>query len=127
MLEHITLNVSDFEKGKEFYTKALAPIGYKLTADLEEEFNAGFGVSEDKTDFWISAEHEFKQPIHVAFTVSSKAEVENFYNNAISLGAKDNGAPQYYTEYSNDYYAGYVLDLDGNNMEAVFHDPSVAK
>ena len=126
MIEHLTLNVSDFEKGKEFYTKALAPIGYTMTFDFEEEKNAGFGTSKEETDFWISAEHGAKQGIHVAFTVTSKEQVDNFYQAAIALGAHDNGVPMYYTEYGNDYYAGYVLDADGNNIEAVFHDPAKA-
>jgi len=123
MLEHITMNVSDFEKAKEFYKEVLATIGYTLTNDLEEEKNAGYGTDAAHTDFWISAQHGAKQGIHVAFTVESKEMVDAFYAKGLELGGKDNGAPGYATEYGPDYYAAYFLDVDGNNMEATFHDP----
>lgn len=123
MLEHITMNVSDFDKAKDFYKEVLGTIGYSLTMDLSEEQNAGYGIDAAHTDFWISSLTGAKQGIHVAFTVDSKEKVDAFHTKGIELGGKDNGMPGYATEYGPDYYASYFLDVDGNNMEATFHDP----
>jgi catechol 2,3-dioxygenase-like lactoylglutathione lyase family enzyme len=119
MLDHIGLLVSDFTRSKGFFERALAPLGYQLLM----EFNgaAGFGAA-GKPDFWI-AQGQTPQPIHVAFAASGRGVVDIFFKAAISAGGRDNGAPGLRTQYHPSYYGAFVLDPDGNNIEAVCHNP----
>lgn len=118
MLAHATLPVADCERAKEFYTKALAPLGYRKNMDFGEA--VGFNDGKN-TDFWIT-ERDTITPLHLAFEVKSQAEVEAFYNAALGAGARDNGGPGYRSEYWPGYYAAFVCDPDGNNVEAVWYD-----
>jgi catechol 2,3-dioxygenase-like lactoylglutathione lyase family enzyme len=120
MIAHTTLHVSDYEKAKAFYTAALAPLGYRNNMEFED--SAGFNDGKN-TDFWISKEKVV--PTHLAFETDSRRKVEAFHRAAINAGAKDNGAPGY-RDYSPGYFAAFVLDPDGNNIEAVWYDPSKA-
>jgi len=128
MLNHITVRVSDLEKSKEFYSHTLKPLGYKLL--LSKETSAGYGVEdvEGKRDFWIK-QNDARQSVHsfycLAFTAANKQEVDDFYKAGLEVGGKDNGAPGYRTKYHPGYYAAFVLDPDGHNIEAVYDDPSV--
>ncbi|MDP2631019.1 MAG: VOC family protein [Candidatus Uhrbacteria bacterium] len=124
MLNHITLRVSDLEKSKRFFLATLAPLGYKLF--VEKEKSAGFGQSdiEGNRDFWIHEGKvgEIKSFSCLAFTASNKDAVGNFYKAALGAGGIDNGAPGYRPQYHPGYYAAFVLDLDGYNIEVVFDD-----
>jgi len=130
MLNHITLRVSDFEKSKKFYSKALQPLGYRLLKKTKDNFSytaVGYGI-EDKEghrDFWIKKEDNYKASSSfscLAFTATSKEMVDNFYKAAIEAGGKKHGVPGYRPEYHPGYYAAYVFDPDGYNIEAVFDD-----
>jgi catechol 2,3-dioxygenase-like lactoylglutathione lyase family enzyme len=124
MLDHITLTVSDFAKAQAFYERALAPLGYTR---LMGEENVYWGFGKERPFFWIGAPdetHAVSKAVHVALAAGGKSEVDGFYNAALSAGARDNGAPGYRREYGAGYYAAFVFDLDGNNVEAVFHDPN---
>jgi catechol 2,3-dioxygenase-like lactoylglutathione lyase family enzyme len=90
MIAHTTLHVSNYKKAKEFYTAALAPLGYRNNMEYGE--SAGFNDGKN-TDFWISKEKVV--PTHLAFEANSRGTVEAFYQAAIAAGAKDNGAPGY--------------------------------
>lgn len=133
MLNHITLFVNNLEKSKKFFATALAPLGYKLYHNKEK--SAGFGQQdiEGNRDFWLheredatsfdEAKDSKKSFSCLAFTATSKEQVQQFYKAAIAAGATDNGEPNYYPEYHPGYYAAYVLDpVDGYNIEAVFDD-----
>lgn len=85
---------------------------------------AGFNDGEN-TDFWISKEERFS-PTHLAFQADSRRKVEDFHKAALAAGARDNGGPGY-RDYSPGYYAAFVLDPDGNNIEAVWYDPAREK
>lgn len=110
------------EKAKDFYSKALAPIGYSKLAEFAEWKVAGFGEG-GKPDFWISADGS-EQENHVAFAAKDKAQVDGFYTAAMAAGGTDNGKPGYRKEYTPGYYAAFVKDMDGHNIEVVFHDPT---
>ena len=119
MIDHITLHVSNYEQAKNFFLKVLAPVGYTLGMDFPEWKSAGFS-GHGKTDFWISE----KQPVgnqHVAFSADARMIVDQFYRTAIDAGARDNGAPGIRKDYHPNYYGAFVLDQDGNNIEAVCH------
>jgi len=120
MLDHIALKVSDYARSKRFYQEALAPLGYVLI--MEHDISgSGFG-RDGKPDFWIQS-GEASGPIHVAFATSDRATVDEFHRAAVDAGAQDNGAPGPRTEYHPTYYGAFVIDPDGNNVEAVCHMP----
>jgi len=117
MLEHISVPVTNFAKAKKFYVAALKTLGYKLTMDFSPEA-AGFKEG-GHTSLWIVAKKGKITKTHVAFRAKSKKAVQNFHKAALKAGGKDNGKPGLRKEYSPTYYAAFVLDPDGNNIEAV--------
>lgn len=126
MIDHTGVIVSEFQKSKDFYSKALAAIGYSLLAELPASVTgsvdvAGFGEA-PKPDFWISSGMPNKPPVHVAFRVASRAVVDAFYQAAMAAGGKDNGSPGLRPHYHPNYYGAFVLDPDGHNIEAVCHE-----
>jgi catechol 2,3-dioxygenase-like lactoylglutathione lyase family enzyme len=121
MIAHTTLPVSNYSKSKAFYSDVLSTLGYRN--NMEYGKSAGFNDGKN-TDFWISEEKSVV-PTHLAFEASSRKQVEAFHKAALAAGAKDNGAPGY-RDYSPGYFAAFVIDLDGNNIEAVWYDPSKA-
>ena len=120
MIDHVTLNVQDVEALKPFYAEALRPLGYALTLDFVE--GAGFGA-EGKPDFFLAQRGEPSSPVHVAFRSPNRSTVDEFHAAAIAAGGTDNGPPGIRRVYHEYYYGAYVLDLEGNNIEAVTHDP----
>lgn len=119
MIDHIGMKVSDINTSKAFYEAALAPLGYKALKEFPEWNVVGFGV--DASDFWISQEAHAATSAHVAFTAETHDRVDAFYDAAIKAGGKDNGKPGIREQYSPTYYAAFVLDPDGNNIEVVCH------
>ena len=119
MIAHTTLPVADYQRAKHFYEQALAPLGYMNNMEAGE--SAGFNDGKN-TDFWI-AKTATVVPGHVAFEAKSKDEVDAFYEAALAAGAADNGAPGY-RDYWPGYYATFVYDPDGHNVEAVWYDYS---
>jgi catechol 2,3-dioxygenase-like lactoylglutathione lyase family enzyme len=127
MIDHTGVSVSDIARSTEFYTKALSAIGYALLLEFPASVTghtdvAGFGEPQ-KADFWISKGLPNNPPIHVAFRVSSRAQVDAFYRAAMAAGGRDNGAPGTRPHYHEHYYGAFVLDPDGHNIEAVCHSP----
>jgi catechol 2,3-dioxygenase-like lactoylglutathione lyase family enzyme len=121
MIAHTSLSVSDYGRAKAFYTKALKPLGYRNNLEYGEA--AGFNDGKN-TDFWISKESTVV-PTHIAFEAKDRHQVEAFYAAALAAGARDNGKPGY-RDYWPGYYAAFVHDLDGHNVEAVWYDYSKA-
>jgi catechol 2,3-dioxygenase-like lactoylglutathione lyase family enzyme len=128
MIEHIGFPVSDFERSKAFYLKALAPLDYSLVMEMMQDRPpgeapaAGFGAK-GKPDFWIGGEGGLDKPLHVAIVAKDRAIVDAFYKAAIAAGGRDNGAPGIRAHYHANYYGAFVLDPDGHNIEAVCHKP----
>ena len=123
MIDHIGLKVKDFGKSKTFYQKALAPLGVRMIAEYES--SAGFGTGEEAS-LWIGqasrSESQAHTPgVHVAIASPDKESVGAFHAAALKAGGKDNGAPGPRKDYGPKYYAAFVLDPDGNNIEAVFN------
>ena len=121
MIHHTSVAVSNYEVGKAFYVALLAPLGYAIGADMSDYKVVGFKDG-DNTDFWIG---EKPQPtgVHVAFLASGKDAVAAFHAAGLAAGGKDNGAPGYRPEYTPNYYAAFIHDANGNNIEAVWFDP----
>ena len=125
MIAHVSLPVTSYARAKKFYAKALAPVGYKLTADYPK-WKAGGYKEGGNTSFWIS-EKKKMTPTHIAFEAKNKKQVDGFYKAALKAGGKDNGKPGYRTDYWPGYYAAFVYDKDGNNIEAVWFDYNKVK
>jgi len=126
VLDHIGFSVSDYERAKAFYLKALAPLEYGLVLEVAQTENehpaAGFGVA-GKPDFWIGGEGRINHPIHIALAAKDRGSVDEFYRAGIAAGGKDNGPPGLRPHYHPNYYAAFILDPDGHNIEAVCHAP----
>ncbi len=119
MLDHITLPVSNYPETKTKYDAVFSAINIKCVH--EGDGYAGYGV--DRPEFWISEPYEGKpsaQNAHIAIAVASKDLVNKFHEAALAQGWKDNGAPGPRPEYDDNYYGAFVLDQDGNNIEAVY-------
>jgi catechol 2,3-dioxygenase-like lactoylglutathione lyase family enzyme len=121
MIDHVIIGVTNLDSAKEFYKAALKPLGYSI--GFGGEWGAGFKSGEGTPDFWIRTEEKTITPVHVAFHVEDRALVSAFYEAAIAAGGKDNGEPGLRPHYHETYYAAFVLDGDGHNIEAVCHKP----
>jgi catechol 2,3-dioxygenase-like lactoylglutathione lyase family enzyme len=121
VLDHVGLPAHDVAASRRFYEAALAPLGFAVVMEVPGMPGAGFGLP-GKPSFWV-------QPgagaggIHLAFHAATRDQVDAFYAAALAAGGTDNGAPGVREHYHPTYYAAFVLDPDGNNVEAVCHDP----
>ncbi|MDG4875561.1 VOC family protein [Mesorhizobium sp. WSM4935] len=126
MIDHITIEVSDLAKSKLFYEKAFAPLGHRLSFGKEGVFWA-FDVGNGCLfEIQSTGETPPLTHLHVAFRVKSKAQVDAFYRAALEAGAADHGAPGPRPDYAENYYACFVLDPDGYNIEAMINEPSAS-
>jgi catechol 2,3-dioxygenase-like lactoylglutathione lyase family enzyme len=116
MLDHIGLRTKKLDKLVAFYDACLEPLGYAKLSTYEG--GAGFGKGE-ASSLWILASKEGPSSVHLAFESATRKAVDAFYKAAIEGGAKDNGKPGIRADYSANYYAAFVIDPDGNNIEAV--------
>lgn len=118
MLDHVGFGISDFARSKRFYVAALAPLGFSLLAEGTEWAMIG---KDGAGRFWFGIHSTIARPVHVAFLAGSQTEVGAFHAPALASGGGDNGAPGFRAHYHPNYYAAFVLDPDGNNIEAVCH------
>ncbi|WP_205697618.1 VOC family protein [Conexibacter sp. SYSU D00693] len=116
-LDHLNLHVSDMERSRAFYRAAVAPLGF---TELVHEEWVLFGP-EGAQDLCL-VPHADPQPVHVALAAASRLEVDAFHAAALAAGGTDNGAPGLRPQYHAGYYGAFVLDPDGHNLEAVFHE-----
>ena len=131
MLDHIGFVVSDLAASRAFLEKALAPLGITLLMEVTEEMTGGHGAhlgfGRDGNPFlWIGTGKQASRNVHVALSAPDTATVDAFHAAALAAGGADNGAPGLRPHYHPGYYAAFVLDPDGNNIEAVFHGATPA-
>lgn len=119
LIDHVHLRVSDLAASKRFYRAVLTALGREVTFESDDAF-ASDELYFDKADDHVT------RGLHLAFQASDKAMVARFHRDAISAGGKDNGAPGS-RDYHPGYYAAFVLDPDGNNIEAVIHGENVER
>jgi catechol 2,3-dioxygenase-like lactoylglutathione lyase family enzyme len=115
LLDHVHLRVSDLEASRRFYAGALASLGLGLTGEGEGWFSAD--------ELFFSDDGAPTAGLHIAFQAESREVVDRFHEAALAAGGRDNGAPGE-RSYHPGYYAAYVLDPDGTNVEAVHHGPA---
>lgn len=127
MLDHMGISVADLERSRAFYLAALAPLGLSVVMEVsaaEAGGAAAFGFGAGKPEFWISGGPGRTAYLHIAFTAADRSMVDAFHKAALAAGGRDNGAPGLRPHYHPDYYAAFVLDPDGVNVEAVCHKPA---
>ncbi len=120
MIDHITLYVNDLTKSKIFYEKTFIPFGYKVCFGEDGNYWA-FGMGSGT--FFEIAQNKNTEKVtscHVAFRANSQKQVQQFYEAALAAGGQDNGAPGLRPQYTESYYAAFIIDPSGHNIEAVF-------
>jgi catechol 2,3-dioxygenase-like lactoylglutathione lyase family enzyme len=128
MLDHVGFAVSDAERSRLYYERALAPLGIGLIMSVPPEKTEaggtahGFG-SDGKPYFWIGDKEKVGEGSHIAFVARTRGDVDAFYRTAMEAGGRDNGPPGLRPHYHPNYYAAFVFDPDGINVEAVCHLP----
>jgi catechol 2,3-dioxygenase-like lactoylglutathione lyase family enzyme len=129
-LNHVGIPVEAIERSRDFYERALAPLGIKVTMTMPRDQTEsggtaiGFGTDSEPGFFWIGDNETVGEGVHVAFTAASREQVDAFYQAALAAGGRDNGAPGLRPQYAPNYYAAFVFDPDGANIEAVCLTPS---
>jgi catechol 2,3-dioxygenase-like lactoylglutathione lyase family enzyme len=118
MIHHVQISVRDFAKSLRFYSEALRPLGYTAQSVDESAQSAGFGPP-GAPKLWIGTGTPSKGPVHLAFEAKDAQAVARFHSSALAAGGKDNGPPGPRPDYGPKYHAAFVLDPDGNNVEAV--------
>lgn len=117
MYDHIGLKVRDLDASLRFYTAALAPLQFGLCC--QDEGSAGFGLPEQPA-LWLYRSHAaVGAGVHVAFRARDRKSVDRFHQAGLAAGGRDNGAAGARPDYSPTYYAAFLIDPDGNNVEAV--------
>lgn len=122
-IDHVTLSVADLARAKSFYTDALAPLGLALVGEVGADVTgtnafAGFGIG-SKGTLWLAEKGQQAPAFHICFRADRRAAVDAFYAAALAAGGTDNGKPGVRPEYHPAYYAAFVLDPEGHNIEAV--------
>ena len=120
-VDHVKIPCTDLGASRTFYSTALAPFGYKLVYDGESSLGFGIGDGgDDDEPFALELGEPPRVRTHIAFTADSTEQVDDFHAAALAAGGTDNGAPGE-RPYGACYYAAFVLDPDGDNIEAVYH------
>ncbi len=124
MIDHISLSVADLQRSRDFYVAALKPLGYEVIYDIKDVEGWGMNIKgcsigENKqTRLWLDGDST-PAKAHIAFGAINHQQVDDFYKAGLAAGGKDNGAPGIREQYSPTYYAAFVYDPDGNNIEIV--------
>jgi len=119
MFDHVKFGVRDYARSKAFYLQALAPLGITGASEASNGIEI---VGEGDSSLCLHQTDEKPAQLHLAFIARSREQVDAFHAAALKAGGTDNGAPGYRPRYHAGYYAAFVLDPDGHNIEAVFHD-----
>jgi catechol 2,3-dioxygenase-like lactoylglutathione lyase family enzyme len=120
MLDHVTIGVGDVALSRKFYDLALAPLGIECL--YAESDVVGYGVKPNPF-FWVGQRADPQTSVHIAFAAKDRATVTRFHEAALAAGGRDNGPPGFRPDYHPNYYAAFVFDPDGHNIEAVCHAP----
>jgi catechol 2,3-dioxygenase-like lactoylglutathione lyase family enzyme len=123
MIDHVSVRVQDFPRLLAFYRDALAPIGYSVI--MEYPGAVGLGA-QGKPDLWLMQTEHAVNPTHVALSTARRELIDAFHAAGLAAGGTDNGPPGLRVDYHPTYYAAFVRDPEGNNIEVVCHAPPQA-
>jgi catechol 2,3-dioxygenase-like lactoylglutathione lyase family enzyme len=116
MFDHIGIKVKNLHTSQRFYDAALRPLGYRQCSSGADEVGYGAG---DQPAFWLYRGQSGGTGSHTAFKAGDRQSVDSFHSAGLDAGGHDNGKPGLRADYSPSYYAAFLLDPDGNNVEAV--------
>ncbi len=120
MLDHLGVQCDDVAASKAFFERLLEPLGVKVSMDFEVA--VGFAGPDGELRFWVGrSEGATQREVHIAFSAASRSAVDAVHQVAVELGAEILHEPREWPEYHPGYYAVFLRDLDGNNVEAVCH------
>jgi catechol 2,3-dioxygenase-like lactoylglutathione lyase family enzyme len=119
-LDHIGVRVRDLKAARKFYSAALGAVGMKINADYGSAFAMG---SKNQKIFWLARDRKSAGTGHYAFAVKHRDEVDAFHVAALEAGGTEHGSPGLRPEYGRNYYAAFVRDREGNNVEVVCYEP----
>ena len=126
LFNHVQIKVKDLGRSRKFYDAIMAALGYKMALAIEGVV-VGYGTSVH--DMFEMRQFDEKsllsEHVHLAFNASCKEDVDVFYKNALASGGKCNGEPRFRPQYEDGYYAAFVIDPDGHNIEAVYSENSI--
>ena len=122
MIDHVTFGVSDFERSVQFYDRALAPLGVRRLFDDSGGAVKVTGYGDTRPWLWIAQHDPTSGKLHIAISADGRGTVDAFHREALLAGGTDNGGPGLRSHYHPGYYGAFILDPDGHNIEAVFHD-----
>ena len=130
MIDHLSTYACDYQATRDFYCAAFAPLGVTMQIEMVAEWNADFPTQrlcafgpEGHFTFWVIETRSPATPRQIAFCAANRAAVDAFYQAALAHGGRDNGGPGLRPHYHANYYGAFVFDPDGNNVEAVCHQP----
>lgn len=130
MIDHLSTYATNFDKTKQFYVQAFKPLGYDVQMEFVAEWNSEFPTQrmcafgpQGRPIFWLIEVKNAATPRHIAFSANNRQSVDDFYKAGLAGHGRDNGAPGLRPMYHQDYYGAFLLDPDGNNVEAVCHSP----
>ncbi len=128
MIDHLSTYATDYPVTRAFYLSVFDSLGVSLQIEFVTDWDRDFPTRrccafgrDNQTTFWIIEEKETASPRHIAFSASSRKMVDSFYEKSLGAGGKCNGAPGLRPHYHENYYGAFILDPDGNDIEAVCH------
>jgi catechol 2,3-dioxygenase-like lactoylglutathione lyase family enzyme len=122
IIDHIGITVSDYDRSKQFFCRALAPLGIELVMEVEGWAGLGKG---GKPELWFGVGGQKQSSMHIAFIADTRDQVRAFHAAALAAGGTDNGPPGIREIYHPNYFGAFALDPDGHNVEAVCHRPEL--
>jgi catechol 2,3-dioxygenase-like lactoylglutathione lyase family enzyme len=125
MFDHVKFGVSDYAASRAFFLKALEPLGVAVVSEGAPTYGVELSPPEGKVSLCLYQTAETPAHLHLAFVAGNRQQVEAFHRAAMEAGGKDNGAPGLRPNYHAHYYAAFVIDPDGHNIEVVCHEPEV--
>jgi catechol 2,3-dioxygenase-like lactoylglutathione lyase family enzyme len=123
MFDHVKFGVSNYEASKAFFLKALEPLGVEVVSEGSPGYGVELAAKGGASSLCLHQTDEKPAHLHVAFAADSREQVDAFYRAALDAGGRDNGAPGLRPRYHANYYAAFVFDPDGHNIEVVCHKP----
>ncbi len=123
MIDHLAFDVTDIARSRVFYAAALKPLGFRIVAEEKDGDTTVVMFGVEEPEFVIADKDRPGEANHVAFRAETRAQVDAFYKAALVAGGRDNGGPGARENYGPTYYAAFVFDPDGFNIEAVCHAP----
>jgi catechol 2,3-dioxygenase-like lactoylglutathione lyase family enzyme len=124
MFDHVVFGVRDYAASKAFFLRALEPLGIAVLQ--EGPLGVELGTPNSKSSLCLFPTEEKPAHLHIAFVAANRRQVEAFHRAALEAGGKDNGGPGLRPQYHANYYAAFVIDRDGHNIEVVCHEPEVS-